>query len=122
MLTLPAIAGWPDAAAVWLADGTGTIDPTQYGIAGVLFVVLGGILLRIIAQQRADLLARITAGETQHAADMAAARDALLHERERGDRLEAALAKVNAEGGPRQAQAMDNAMKAVTEAIRELKR
>jgi hypothetical protein len=70
MLTLPAIAGWPDAAAVWLADAAPGIDPAQYGIAGVLFVVLGGVLLRVFAQNRADyradradLLARLDATE-----------------------------------------------------------
>lgn len=50
----------------WLAsDTSSSIDPTQYGIAGVLFVVLGGVILRLFLLQRTDLLARVTAAETQ---------------------------------------------------------
>lgn len=139
---------WADHFTFWVSDGTPVpsagVDWSQWGLAGVVGAAFGVIILRTFAQMRDVLLGRVAAAEQQLAAGIAAAKkerdddvaeagkqrdeaiarehEARMQERERADRLEAALAKLNAEVGPRQAQVLEGAMKAVTDAIRELKR
>ena len=51
----PALAVAATPAAIVLAEATtGSIDPTQYGIAGVVAFVLGGVIVWLSKRQQAD--------------------------------------------------------------------